>query len=60
MDIDLLLKPLGILTYFLLLATLLGGLKRVKLQYHKILAFTTLAVASLHGGLIVYLTYLDK
>ena len=55
-----LLKPLGILTYLLLLATLLGGLKRIKLQYHRTLAYTTLAVASLHGGLILYLTYFAK
>ena len=60
MDIDILLKPLGILTYLLLLATLIGGLKRVKLQYHKALAFTTLGVASIHGGLILYLTYFAR
>jgi hypothetical protein len=60
MNIDLWLKPLGILTYLLLLATLIGGLTRVKLQYHKLLAYTTLGVASLHGGLIIYLTYFAK
>lgn len=60
MKIVLLVKPLGILTYLLAMSTIVSGLKRIELRYHHALAFTTIAIATLHGGLIVYLTFFVK
>ena len=52
--------PLGILTYTLLLATILSGLFRVKLKlkvkHHKLLALLTIILATIHAGIIIYLT----
>ena len=56
--------PLGILTYTLLLATILSGLIRVKLKlklkYHKLLALFTIITATMHAGIIIYLTIQRK
>ncbi|MDD4179497.1 MAG: hypothetical protein PHH14_05560 [Candidatus Margulisbacteria bacterium] len=60
MDIELTIKSLGILTYLLALSTLLTGLKRTKLSIHRTLAFTTLALATLHGAIVIYLTFFAR
>ena len=50
---------LGILTYTLLLATILSGLFRVKLKlkfkHHKLLALLTIILATIHAGTVIYL-----
>jgi len=46
-------KPLGIIAYCLLWATLLSGLLRLKVSYHKILAIISLIIASLHLILVL-------
>jgi len=46
-------KPLGITTYILLFLTLLSGLFRFKLKYHKILAILTLVIASIHALIVI-------
>jgi len=56
--IDKLLIPLGITTFILLAGTVtLGKLmpknRKVLFKWHKILAFTTLAVAATHGILVM-------
>ena len=48
-----LIKPLGILTYIMILTTLITGLRRIKLSYHQLLAYATLLVASLHACLVL-------
>ncbi len=51
--------PLGILTYTLLLTTILSGLFRVKLKlklkHHKLLALLTIVLATIHAGIVIYL-----
>jgi len=53
MEISELIKPLGIATYGSVLLTFLAGLLRaklkLKLKYHKALAWTAVSLASLHG-----------
>ena len=49
--------PLGILTYLMVLITLISGLRRVKIQNHQLLAYITIALASCHATLIIYLKY---
>lgn len=49
--------PLGILTYSLALITLLSGLRRVKMQNHQLLAYITIALATLHASLVIYVNY---
>jgi hypothetical protein len=44
---------LGIVTIALLLCTAASGLMGVKLQWHKALAFITVAVALVHGGIVI-------
>lgn len=55
---------LGILTYTLLLATILSGLFRVKLKlkfkYHKLLALLAIFMATIHAGTVIYLTIQKK
>jgi hypothetical protein len=53
MNIYLLIKPLGIITYAFLFLTALSGLLRWKLKYHKTFAFTTIALATLHFIVII-------
>lgn len=46
--------PLGILAYIMLLITIISGVRRINLKYHKILAFITIALATLHAALVIY------
>ncbi|MFA5113900.1 MAG: hypothetical protein WC529_06375 [Candidatus Margulisiibacteriota bacterium] len=46
-------KLLGITTYALVLLTLLTGLRRVKLQYHRWIAYAAITAATIHGVLII-------
>ena len=60
MDLGRFVIPLGISTYVLLLATILSGLFRaklkLKLKHHKVLALLTIITATIHAGIIIYLT----
>ena len=47
--------PFGIVAYTLLLATFITGLRRMKLKYHKRLAFAAIILASLHALLVLFL-----
>lgn len=49
--------PLGILTYSLAVTTVVSGLLHVKLENHKLIAFITIALATLHIGLVIYLKF---
>ena len=64
MDLSRFIIPLGILTYTLLLATILSGLFRIKLKlklkHHKLLALSTIILATMHAGIIIYLTIQRK
>lgn len=57
MEISELIEPLGITTYVFVMLTFLAGLLRaklkLKLKYHKALAWTAVSLASLHGLLVV-------
>ena len=53
MNIYALIKPLGIITYTLVLITLISGLKGWKLKYHKILGITALLLATMHALLVI-------
>ncbi|OGC04843.1 hypothetical protein A2276_02630 [candidate division WOR-1 bacterium RIFOXYA12_FULL_43_27] len=57
MNLGGLVVPLGIITYFLVLLTILSGLLHFKLNYHKTLAALTILFASLHAGLIIYFKF---
>jgi hypothetical protein len=57
MNIGSFIVPLGILTYTMAATTLLSGLLRAKLRNHKLLAYITIALATLHGGLVIYLKF---
>ena len=57
MNIGSFIVPLGILTYTMAAITLLSGLFRAKLKNHKLLAYITIALATLHGGLVIYLKF---
>lgn len=46
---DAIIIPLGIITFILVLATLLMGLKTVNVKYHKLVAFLAISFAVLHG-----------
>ncbi len=46
-------KPFGIVTYVLILLTLISGLFRWKLKYHKTLAISTLILASIHALIVI-------
>ena len=60
MDLDRFVIPLGVLTYTLLLAAILSGLFRaklkLKLKHHKLLALLAIILATMHAGIIIYLT----
>ena len=64
MDLGRFVIPLGILTYTLLLVTVLSGLFRVKLKlnfkHHKLLALLTIVLATIHAGIVIYLTIQRK
>jgi len=57
MEFSELVKPLGIATYACVLLTFLVGLFRaklkLKLKHHKALAWLAVALASLHGLLVI-------
>ncbi|MBN2206108.1 MAG: hypothetical protein JW742_01775 [Candidatus Aminicenantes bacterium] len=57
MDIAGLIKPLGIVTYGLVLVALLSGLFRaklgLKLSHHKRLALLAMILATIHGALVL-------
>lgn len=54
-----LILPLGLLTFSLLLMTILIGTRIVKLKfkYHKVFALLTFISAITHGTLAIYLNY---
>ena len=64
MDPGRLVIPLGILTYILVLAAILSGLFRsklkLKLKHHKLLALLAIVLATMHAGIIIYLTIQRK
>lgn len=51
--------PLGIISYSLLLLTILTGARviKVKISYHKLLGILTLITVTLHASLAIYLSY---
>ena len=53
MELYKIIKPLGITTYVLLFLTIVSGMLRWKLNYHKRLAITTLLVASIHTLIVI-------
>jgi Mg2+ and Co2+ transporter CorA len=57
MEITELIKPLGIVTYVFVILTFLVGMFRaklkLKLKHHKIMAWTAVTLASLHGLLVL-------
>jgi len=57
MNISDFIVPLGILTYSLAVVTALSGTLGMKLQNHRLLAIITIALATLHGGLVIYLKF---
>jgi hypothetical protein len=46
--------PLGILTYSSLILGIVSGIRRWKLKIHKIIAITTIILATLHASLVIY------
>jgi len=52
-----LILPLGIVTYITALITIISGLKGIEIKKHKILAYITIALATLHASLVIYLNY---
>lgn len=61
MELYSLVIPLGILTFVLLLLTLLMGLRVIKVRFktHRLFGILTFMSAILHAGLIVYLSYFE-
>ncbi len=59
MDLYLITIYFGVLTYALLIFTILLGKRIIKLnfKFHKIFAIITLISASCHAGLVVYMNY---
>ena len=53
MNTDSLLKLFGLLTYTFVLITIVSGIRRVKINVHKIIAFIALLLASIHGLLVI-------
>jgi hypothetical protein len=52
--------PLGILTYLMVLITVFSGIRKVKIQNHKILAGITALLATTHAGIVIYLNYFSR
>ena len=50
---------IGVLTYILLLITILIGRRVIKLSFkmHKFFAFSTITSASFHAGLFIYMNF---
>lgn len=59
MDLSALIKPIGIVTYCLLLLTFGTGIRiiKTKLWVHKLLSILTLVFATIHGFMVIYLNY---
>ena len=53
MELYKLIKPLGIITYCFVLVTLLTGLFRMQLKYHKLLAILAIILATAHAVIIL-------
>lgn len=53
MNLGNLIIPLGITTYVFVLITIISGLRRWKLKFHKVLAIATITFASLHALLVI-------
>jgi len=53
MNLGNLIIPLGITTYVFVLITIMLGLRRWKLKFHKVLAIATITFASLHALLVI-------
>ncbi len=53
--------PLGILTYILLTITMFMGLRifKVRFKIHRLFGILTFISASLHAGLVLYLSYFE-
>ncbi|UCD83585.1 MAG: hypothetical protein JSU92_09785 [Deltaproteobacteria bacterium] len=52
-DIRTLIIPAGITTYGSLLMTIIAGLRRWKLKYHRLLAILTITFATVHAGIVI-------
>jgi len=46
-------KPLGIVTYILLILAAISGKYRWKLKYHKILAIAAIILATFHALIVI-------
>ena len=62
MPLHTLIKPLGILTYMSLIATIATGVlifkfhvKWIKMKWHIRFAILTLILATIHAGIVIYL-----
>ena len=53
MEVARLIGPLGIITYSLLLFTVLSGVLKWQMKTHKLIAGITLALATIHGLLVI-------
>ncbi|MFC2061602.1 hypothetical protein ACFLUV_03740 [Elusimicrobiota bacterium] len=47
-------KPLGIITYILLLLTVISGKLKWKLKHHRILAIAALIIATVHALIVIF------
>jgi len=45
--------PVGITTYVSLLVTIIAGIRRWKLKYHRLLAILTIIFASIHATIVI-------
>jgi len=53
MDLDILIIPLGILTYAMVIATIISGLRMINIKHHKLLAYLTISLATFHAVLVL-------
>jgi len=58
MELGRLIIPLGIITYLMVLITVISGLYRVKLKTHKWLAAITILLATLHAIVVLAVFFL--
>jgi uncharacterized membrane protein YozB (DUF420 family) len=54
-----LIKPLGIITYIFVLLAVLTGLRIIKLniKWHRLIALLGIIGTTIHGLIVLYLTY---
>lgn len=45
--------PVGITTYVSLLVTIIAGIRRWKLRYHRFLAILTITFATIHAAIVI-------